>query len=102
MRHYLASPTPSPASRILAAVLAALALVGAVFFGVVVLALALGLGFMIWLLLTLRVWWLRRRLSAESPPAPPGGASGRPGGARNNNRDVIEADYEVISRSADD
>jgi len=102
MRHFLASPTPSPASRILAAVLAALVLVGAFFFGMVVLALVLGLGFLLWLLLTLRVWWLRRQWAAKSPPAPHGGAAAPPGGAGNNSGDVIEADYEVISRSADD
>jgi len=102
VRHYLASPTANPVSRILAAVLAVLALVGAIFFGAVVLALALGLGVLIWLLLTVRFWWLRRQWSGASSSAPRDGTTGRPGGAGRHDGDVIEADYEVISRSPDD
>jgi len=102
VRYYLASPSSNPLTRILAAVLAVLALIGAVFFGMVVLAVALGLGVLLWLLLSLRMWWLRRQWSAESPSAPRAGMPGQPGGAERHDGDVIDADYEVISRKADD
>ena len=44
MRYYLAPPPMNPLARILAGVLAIVALVGAFFFGLVILALAIGLG----------------------------------------------------------
>ncbi|MGK2924028.1 MAG: hypothetical protein ACSLE2_00250 [Lysobacterales bacterium] len=82
MPYRLPPPSMNPLSRILASLLAVLAVVGAFFFGLVVLALAVGLGLLAWLGLVLRMWWLRRRL----------------GGTKD---DVIEADYEVVSRRKD-
>ena len=90
----------NPLSRILASLLAVLAVVGAFFFGLVVLALAVGLGLLAWLGLTLRMWWLRRRLGGRAAEGP---AEAGPGTAGPNGRedDVIEADYEVVSRRKD-
>lgn len=73
----------NPLSRVLAGLLGVLALVGAFFFGLVVVALAVGLGLLAWLTLALRLWWLRR----QQP------------GARGD--EVLDADYEVISRRED-
>lgn len=101
VRYYLAPPPLNPASRILAGLLAVLALVGAFFFGMIVLALAVGLGALAWLVLTLRVWWLRRQWGNRGPGGGPGPAQG-PGGAGERNGEVIDADYEVLSRREDD
>jgi uncharacterized iron-regulated membrane protein len=87
----------NPLSRILAGLLGVLALVGAFFFGLVVLAVAIGLGVLAWLFVALRMWWLRRRWQGQSGP---GGAPGppRPGASAQRETDVIDADYEVVSR----
>lgn len=87
----------NPLSRILASLLAVLAVVGAFFFGLVVLALAIGLGLLAWLALASRMWWLRRRFGGRRAT---GSADAGPGAAGPGVRadDVIEADYEVVSR----
>lgn len=95
----LPPPSNNPLARLLAALVAVLALVGAFFFGLVVLALAVGLGLLAWLALALRMWWLRRRLGA-GPGAGPPGAQDRQAGRREGQ--VIDADYEVVSRKEED
>lgn len=95
MPYRLPRPPLNPQSRILAGLLAALALAGAFFFGLVVLALAAGLGVLAWLVLTLRVWWLRRQGRHQARRgASRAGTDVRQG-------EVIEADYEVVSRHDD-
>jgi membrane protein implicated in regulation of membrane protease activity len=91
----------NPLSRLLAGLVAVLAVIGAFFFGFFILVLALGLGALAWLILSVRMWWLRRQMAARSP------GSGRrvPGGPENTagrQGDVIDADYEVVSRREDD
>ena len=98
MRYQISPPPMNPVSRVLAGLAALLALAGAVFFGIFVLALVVGLGFVLWLIAGLRLWWLRRsversRGSTKVPGQDP--RSGRPGG---NDGKVIEAEYEVVSR----
>jgi hypothetical protein len=88
----------NPLARILAGLLALLALAGAFFFGLIVLALAVGLGLLAWLVLTLRVWWLRRR-GGKGGGKPAGGGSGAGTDARPG--EVIDGDYEVVSRRED-
>lgn len=101
MGYYIAPPPMNPVSRILAGLLGLLAVVGAFFFGLVVLAFAIGLGILAWLLVTLRMWWLRRRWRREGDRVGPAGAAG-PGRPDRGQDEVIEADYEVISRREDD
>ncbi len=91
MPYRLTPPPVNPLSRLLAGLLAVAALVGALFFGLVVLALAAGLGLLAWLALTLRLWWLRRHIAR---------AQGDRDTAESGN--VIDADYEVVSRDRDD
>lgn len=94
MIYRLPPASSNPLAQILAGLLALLALAGAFFFGLVVLALAMGLGMLAWWVLTLRVWWLRRRGRVGAK----GGGSAGPEGRRG---EVIEADYEVVSRQND-
>jgi len=63
--------------------------------------LALGLGALAWLILSLRMWWLRRRMAAQRPHGGPHASAG-PGNAESRRGDVIDADYEVLSRREDD
>ncbi|MFB3076789.1 MAG: hypothetical protein ACE1Y4_02185 [Lysobacterales bacterium] len=81
----------NPLSRALAAVMAVLALVAAFFFGLIVLALAVGIGLLFWLCIRLRLWWMRRHIL----PHDTGPASTPQKGA------VIDAEYTVVSRHKD-
>ena len=81
----------NPLSRALAAVMAVLALVAAFFFGLIVLAVAVGTGLLFWLGIRLRLWWMMRHL-------PPGDAA--PAGTPEKG-EVIEAEYTVVSRDED-
>jgi hypothetical protein len=76
----------NPVSKVLAALFAILVIAGAVIFGVFVLAAVAVLGFVAWIVFTIRGWWLRKKgveLPADSSP---------------NQTEVIEAEYTVISR----
>jgi type IV secretory pathway TrbD component len=81
----------NPFSRALAVVTAVLALAAAFFFGLIVLALAVGFGLLFWLVFRIRMWWIRRHLPPiEAKPE-----------TRQNQDEVIEAEYTVISRRSD-
>lgn len=82
MTRQLDGPAINPLGRILFGLLGVAALVGAFFFGLVILVVALGLGALGWLALSLRVWWLKRQM-------------GRAGD------DIIEAEYRVVSSERD-
>lgn len=94
----------NPLSRLLASIVAVVALVGAFFFGFVILLFAVGAGLIAWLVIRIRMWWLRRKLeqggysSYQGPQQAPG-SSGKTAERQN---DVIEAEYEVVSRKEDD
>ncbi len=104
MPNYITPPPMNTLSRLVAALLAVLALVGAFFFGIFVLVLAAGLGLAAWLYLTLRLWWFRRKGGAPGTEQegfetmfrkagqPPGKESGK----------VIDAEYTVVSREDDE
>ena len=86
MQYYISPPPMNPLARLLAGVLAVLALVGAFFFGLVVLAFAVGLGLVAWLFLWVRMWWIRR----NHPPV-----TSR---AEKHSGDIIDAEYTVVSK----
>ena len=93
----------NPLTRLLTAVVGAIALVGAFFFGFFVLVAAVALGLIAWLVIWLRIWWFKRKLAASGEAPPPGfGQSGQGVGGQSTRRDdVIEAEYEVVSRKED-
>ena len=75
-----------PSARLLAGILAVLALAAAFFFGLLVLAFAVGVGLVAWLLLWVRSWWNRRKQPASDQ------ISG----------EIIDAEYTVVSRQDED
>ena len=91
MQYYISPPPMKPLSRLLAGVVAVFALVAACFFGLIVLALAVGIGMLFWLGIRLRLWWLRRHI----PPV-----DTTPAGTPQKGK-VIDAEYTVVSRRKD-
>jgi hypothetical protein len=90
----------NPLSRLLAAIVGALVIVGAFMFGFFILVAAVALGLVAWLVIWLRVWWIKRKLggAADASPLdfgqPPEAKRPGPGSG-----DVIDAEYEVVSRT---
>jgi cytochrome b561 len=78
-----------PLGRIVASVVAAVVLVGAIVFGFFVLAVLAALGILLWAALSIRGWWLRRNKAPEPASSP------------ENQSETIEAEYTVISRRRD-
>ena len=96
MPYYISPPPLNPLSRILAGILAVLALVGAFFFGIFVLAFAAGLGLIAWLLFSIRLWWLRKKGMISGAGRGPAQAPGPDSGETS--RDIIDVEYTVVSR----
>lgn len=88
-RYYISGPPASPIARIIASILGVLVVVGAIIFGFFLLAAAAALGLLLWIGLSVRGWWLRRKVGEKSRPE-----AGK-------ESDVIEAEYTVISRRRD-
>ena len=91
MPYYISQAPTNPVSRLIAALVAVLALVGAFFFGLVVLALVFGFGVIFWLGIRLRMWWIGRRM-----PGTGNGMGNAPGDG-----EVIDAEYTVVSKRRD-
>ena len=97
MPGYLSGPPVNPIARLLAGLAGVLVLVGAVFFGLFVIVAAIAFGLVAWAVIWLRLWWIGRRLRSSGAPAPnPFGQAERRNGG--DDRSVIDADYEVVSR----
>jgi len=81
----------NPVVRVLAALFAVFAFVGAFFFGLIILAVVVGLGLLFWLGIRLRLWWIRRHApqSKVSESVPP------------SEGEVIDAEYTVVSKERD-
>ena len=100
MQYRIGPPPLNPVTRLLAGVAAAIALVGAFFFGFIILAVAVVAGLVLWLVIWIRLWWFRRKLAAQA-----GGSHAeterKPFTPEQEKRDAIDAEYEVISREQD-
>jgi len=103
MQYYISPPPMNPLSRLLAGVLAVLALAGAFFFGVFVLVIAIGLGLIGWLVLWLRMWWMKQKLARGAERTDSGAAPGRQPGTGQGDRkgEIIDAEYTVVSKRED-
>jgi len=104
MPYYISQPPMNPLSRLLAALLAVLALVGAFFFGIFVLAFAAGLGLLAWLFLSVRMWWMRKKGMVSGAGTGPvnGPEHGPAPGSREDRGDIIDVEYTVVSRRDED
>ena len=104
MQRYLGPPPMNPLSRLIAAVVGVLVLAGAFFFGLLVLAVVVGLGALAWLFFRIRMWWLRRTLAGQAAGQHQAGGPGKQHGQGSESRegDVIDAEYTVVSRRDDD
>lgn len=89
----------NPLLQFVALVVAAIMAVGAVFLGAILLSLFLGLALIVGVVLYVRLWWLRRKMSRRSE------------GQRTRSGDFVEVEYTVVeerspsdepSRSAED
>ena len=81
----------NPMARVFAALIGVLALAGAFFFGLIILAVVVGLGLLAWFVIRLRIWWIMRQMTAEEPTAPPSSSQG----------EAIDAEYTVVSKKQD-
>ncbi|MDT8319011.1 MAG: hypothetical protein RQ826_00650 [Xanthomonadales bacterium] len=100
MRYQISPPPLNPVSRLLAGIAAMLALAGAVFFGVFVLALVLGLGVILSLAVGLRLWWFRKKMGRPGVRVEGSAQARDPRAERQDGEGgkVIDAEYEVVSR----
>lgn len=102
MQYQIGPPPMNPLSRLLAGVVAVLALAGAFFFGVFILIFAVGFGLVAWLVLWLRMWWIRRKFGVTGSGFP--GGQDYPGKAPPGDKkgDVIDAEYTVVTKQDED
>lgn len=88
-KYYISPPPSSPLGSIIASIVGVVLVIAAVIFGFFLLAVAVALGLIFWAGLTIRGWWLRRKIDKE--PVRQGAKE----------PEVIEAEYKVISRRRD-
>ena len=74
----------NPLLQFLALVVAAVVAVGAVFLGAILLSLFLGLALIVGVVLYIRLWWLRRKMTARSEAR------------RAQSGDFVEVEYTVV------
>lgn len=78
-----------PLLQVVYVLLGGIVLIGALFMGAVLLAIALGLSLIFGLVVLLRVWWLGRGRPRPVRPPP---AQGRPATGK-----LLEAEYSVVA-----
>lgn len=91
MSYYISPPPQNPLTRIIAAIIAAFALAGALIIGTAALLVVLGIGLVAGLALWLRVAWIKHRLKKSGIDL--GALKETPG----ESGEVIDAEYTVIS-----
>lgn len=97
MRYYISHTPSNPLSRIVAALVATVCLLGAFFFGLIILAVVAVAIAVFSLVFWVRVRWLRRNARPEQ--ARTASRSGNPSG--NKGPEIIEGEYTVISERRD-
>jgi len=79
----------NPIVQIIGFVIAVLVAIGAVFLGAVVLSFFIGFAIIGWIILSIRVWWLRRQMYPRSRT----NHGSRPG-------EIVEVEYSVVKERA--
>ena len=87
----LPGPPRNPLIRLLVGLVGAVFFIGAAFLGALVFLAVLGLFVVGTLLLSMRLWWLRRRLRTGNDAKPRGQVPARGRGT------VIDGDYTVVA-----
>ena len=93
MPYYISPPPQSPLTRIVAAIIAAFALVGAFIIGTAALLVVLAIGLVAGLALWLRVAWIKYQLKKSGIDL----SAGPRTETRADSGEVIDAEYTVIS-----
>ncbi len=88
MQYYISPPPMNPISRIVASILAVLTLLGAFFFGLVVVVVLVALFSVFGLIFWLRLKWLQRKSGDVSVVRSSSASDG----------EVIDAEYTVVSK----
>jgi hypothetical protein len=102
MPYYINLQSTNPLTRLLAALVGVLVIVGAVFFGLIVLGFVMGAGLLIWMGMWIRLRWLRYRHGSADWSTIVGSVQGAPQDkTQQTEGETIEAEYTVIS-SRDD
>ena len=91
MKYYISQTPANPITRIMAALFAVVCLVGAFFFGLVILAVLAVLIAAFSLVFWLRAWWINRHAPEVTAHRE----------FRSTSEDVIEAEYTVVSERRD-
>ena len=74
----------NPIVRTFAMIVALLAAVGAIFLGAVVVFFLVGFGLLAWIIISARLWWLRRKMTRRAGSREP--SSG----------EIVEVEYTVV------
>ena len=100
MPYYLSPPPQNPLARVIAGIVAILALVGAFMIGMVALAIVASVALIAGLAIWLRVVWIKRQLRKSGVDF---GSHVRNSGAQQSHvsGQVIDAEYTVVSESED-
>lgn len=99
MPYYISPPPQGPLTRVVAAILAAFALVGAFMIGLAAFLVIGGIALVVGLAIWLRVAWIKRQLRKSGVDLDGNMQSDR-GSARESGH-VIDAEYTVVSDSPD-
>ena len=91
MPYYISPPPQNLLTRIITAIIAVLALAGAVIIGTAAFLIVAGIGLIAGLALWLRISWIKRRLRKSGMESAAGPVPQRDSG------DVIDAEYTVVS-----
>ena len=75
----------NPIVQVIAVIVAVLVAIGAVFLGAVILSFFIGFAIIGWVILTIRLWWLRRQVRSG------GGTS-----SRSQTGEIVEVEYTVV------
>jgi hypothetical protein len=101
MTYYISPPPPNLLSRIVAAIVATVVLIGAFMVGMVALLVVAGAGLVLGIAIWLRVAWIKRQIR-KSGVTP--GAGINPDATVNTSQEsgrVIDAEYTVVRESRD-
>lgn len=88
-QYYISPPPTGPVGRFLAAILAVAVILGVLVFGFFVLAIAAAAGVLLWMVFSIRAWWLRGKKVENASET------------ESQKSETIDAEYTVISRRRD-